>query len=110
MITLNFHRLQSKCAEATLTARKQGPARKKERDPLPRRSGRQSVARSGVESGFHVKATRGRAPATGNERTRQESIDKTIKLAARVLGSRDEAYRWLGTPIRGLEFATPIYV
>jgi putative toxin-antitoxin system antitoxin component (TIGR02293 family) len=31
-----------------------------------------------------------------------------VEVAAEVLGSRDEAMRWLGTPIRGLSFATPI--
>jgi hypothetical protein len=89
---------------------KDGPARKKDRDPLLRSSGGHPVARSGVKGAFYVKVTPKRAAATANERVQQESIDKTIKLAARVLGSRDEAYRWLGTPIRGLDFATPIYV
>jgi hypothetical protein len=37
-------------------------------------------------------------------------IDDTIARATEVLGGRDEAYCWLGTPIRGLDFATPIYV
>ncbi len=35
-------------------------------------------------------------------------IDDMIQRASEVLGSRDEAMRWLGTPVRGLDFATPI--
>jgi hypothetical protein len=35
-------------------------------------------------------------------------IDEAIDRASRVLGNRDEAMRWLGTPVRGLGFATPI--
>jgi len=31
-----------------------------------------------------------------------------IAKAAEVLGSRDEGMRWLGNPVRGLDFATPI--
>ena len=31
-----------------------------------------------------------------------------IARAEEVLGSRDEGLRWLGTPVRGLDFATPI--
>jgi uncharacterized protein (DUF2384 family) len=31
-----------------------------------------------------------------------------IVKATEVLGSRDAAMRWLGTPVRGLDFATPI--
>lgn len=36
------------------------------------------------------------------------AIDRVINRAADVIGDRQEAMRWLGTPIRGLDFATPI--
>jgi uncharacterized protein (DUF2384 family) len=31
-----------------------------------------------------------------------------VSRATDVIGNRDEAMRWLGTPVRGLDFATPI--
>lgn len=37
-------------------------------------------------------------------------VDQVVVHATEVLGSRDEAMRWLGTPVRGLDFATPISV
>jgi hypothetical protein len=36
------------------------------------------------------------------------AIDSMVDRAAEVLGTRDEAMCWLGTPVRGLDFATPI--
>jgi len=48
-------------------------------------------------------------PKTGHGEFADESTLKNlIDQAIDVLGSRDEAYRWLGTPIRALNFATPI--
>ncbi|HEY1339979.1 MAG TPA: MbcA/ParS/Xre antitoxin family protein [Bryobacteraceae bacterium] len=35
-------------------------------------------------------------------------IDEAIHRAIEVIGSREEAMRWLGTPVRALDFATPI--
>jgi len=35
-------------------------------------------------------------------------VQSVITRASQVLGDRDEALRWLGTPVRGLDFATPI--
>ncbi len=34
--------------------------------------------------------------------------DAAIDEATTVLGSREEAMRWLGTPVRALDFATPV--
>jgi putative toxin-antitoxin system antitoxin component (TIGR02293 family) len=31
-----------------------------------------------------------------------------IDRAIEVIGNRDEAMRWLGTPVAGLDYATPI--
>lgn len=36
------------------------------------------------------------------------SIDKILDRATDVIGDRDEASRWLGTPVRALNFATPV--
>lgn len=36
------------------------------------------------------------------------ALSETIDRATEVMGSRDEAMRWLGTPVRALDFATPI--
>jgi hypothetical protein len=40
----------------------------------------------------------------------QPVIDEMIAKATEVIGSRDEAMRWLGTPVRALNFATPISI
>lgn len=36
------------------------------------------------------------------------ALDSVIDRATEVIGNRDEAMRWLGTPVRALDFATPI--
>ena len=38
----------------------------------------------------------------------EQVVQEAITRASQVLGDRDEALRWLGTPVRGLDFATPI--
>jgi putative toxin-antitoxin system antitoxin component (TIGR02293 family) len=43
-----------------------------------------------------------------SNRTNETATEKMIRRAAEVLGSREEGMRWLGTPVRGLDFATPI--
>lgn len=40
----------------------------------------------------------------------QPLIDEMIAKATEVIGNRGEAMRWLGTPVRALNFATPISV
>lgn len=40
----------------------------------------------------------------------ERRIDKIIHRAAEVLGNPNEAMRWLGNPVRALNFATPISV
>lgn len=36
------------------------------------------------------------------------AVDPIIDRATEVIGDRQEAMRWLGAPVRGLDFATPI--
>ena len=36
------------------------------------------------------------------------AVDLMIDRAIEVIGNRDEAMRWLGTPVPGLDYATPI--
>ena len=36
------------------------------------------------------------------------SLDAVIERAVEVIGNRDVAMRWLGTPVPALEYATPI--
>lgn len=36
------------------------------------------------------------------------AINSIVNRATEVIGDREEALRWLGTPVRGLDFATPI--
>lgn len=35
-------------------------------------------------------------------------IERVIERAVQVIGTREEALRWLGTPVRALNYATPI--
>jgi putative toxin-antitoxin system antitoxin component (TIGR02293 family) len=35
-------------------------------------------------------------------------VEPIIERATEVIGSREKALRWLGTPVRALKFATPI--
>ena len=39
-----------------------------------------------------------------------EPIATIIERAAEVIGDRQEAVRWLGTPVRALDYATPISI
>ena len=36
------------------------------------------------------------------------SVDSVIARATELMGDRDEAMRWLGTPVRALDFDTPV--
>ena len=36
------------------------------------------------------------------------ALESVIDRATEVIGDRDEAMRWLGTPVRALDYATPI--
>lgn len=40
--------------------------------------------------------------------TDPEQVTKTIARATEVLGNQDAAFRWLGTPVPALDYATPI--
>ncbi len=42
------------------------------------------------------------------QKTSKSTVDFIICRATEVLGSKEKAMRWLGTPVRGLDFATPI--
>lgn len=37
-----------------------------------------------------------------------DTIDTVIERAVEVIGDREEAMRWLGTPVRALGYVTPI--
>ena len=36
------------------------------------------------------------------------AIESVITRATQVIGNREEAMRWLGTPVRALDYATPV--
>jgi putative toxin-antitoxin system antitoxin component (TIGR02293 family) len=40
--------------------------------------------------------------------SRQLAIGQVIDRAVAVIGDRDEALRWIGTPVAALDYATPI--
>ena len=39
---------------------------------------------------------------------REGDIEPIVERAIEVIGNREEAMRWLGTPVRALDYATPI--
>lgn len=47
-----------------------------------------------------------RPPASRS--TRKTAIQQVIDRATDVIGDRDEALRWIGTPVPALDYATPI--
>jgi uncharacterized protein (DUF2384 family) len=55
-------------------------------------------------------ARRGQVPAllVGKIALPTKLFTNALIEASEVLGGRDEAMRWLGTPVRALGFATPI--
>ena len=38
-----------------------------------------------------------------------EELTKAVARATDVLGAQDAAFRWLGTPVPALDYATPIF-
>jgi putative toxin-antitoxin system antitoxin component (TIGR02293 family) len=46
------------------------------------------------------------------EKKRASSVSsdesQVMYLAVKVIGNRNEAMRWMGTPVRALEYATPV--
>lgn len=45
---------------------------------------------------------------TGRPGSASRAVESVIDRVAEVIGDRDEAMRWLGTPVRALDYATPI--
>lgn len=62
---------------------------------------------AGHEFGGQIKAigTFPKAPSSG---AKERATEEMIARATEVLGNREDGMRWLGTPVRGLDFATPI--
>jgi len=46
--------------------------------------------------------------ALADVRNTAPNIDRVIAVATNVIGDRDEALRWMGTPVRALGFSTPV--
>ena len=47
-------------------------------------------------------------PTTSARLSKQLLLDTTLERATEVIGTREEALRWLGTPVRALDYSTPI--
>ncbi|HEX4230461.1 MAG TPA: MbcA/ParS/Xre antitoxin family protein [Bryobacteraceae bacterium] len=39
---------------------------------------------------------------------KSSALDSIVLRASEVIGDKDKALRWLGTPVRALDYATPI--
>jgi len=48
------------------------------------------------------------ADAVPRKRADPEELTKAVARATEVLGDRDAALRWLGTPVAALDYATPV--
>ena len=46
--------------------------------------------------------------AQARQTQQKAEIEPIVQRAIEVIGDREEAMRWLGTPVRALDFATPI--
>jgi hypothetical protein len=62
----------------------------------------------GVAVEAEVASGMGTAQAPNIRRPGDGEIELIIQRAIEVIGSREEAMRWLGTPVPALGFATPI--
>jgi putative toxin-antitoxin system antitoxin component (TIGR02293 family) len=40
--------------------------------------------------------------------SRHSTLEQVLERATDVIGTREEAMRWLGTPVRALNYATPV--
>jgi hypothetical protein len=47
-------------------------------------------------------------PPASERLSMQSLLERALDRAIEVIGTRKEALRWLGTPVRALNFATPI--
>lgn len=55
-----------------------------------------------------AKSTARRLQPKASRTARKTAIQQVIDRATDVIGDRDEALRWIGTPVPALDFATPI--
>jgi len=55
-----------------------------------------------------AKSTGRRLQPPASRSTRKTAIQQVIDRATDVIGDRDEAVRWIGTPLPALDYATPI--
>jgi Protein of unknown function (DUF2384) len=62
-----------------------------------------------VESPEQQTQTPGTHPASpAREPNDQRDCEAVINRAIEVIGDKEDAMRWLGTPVRALDYATPI--
>jgi putative toxin-antitoxin system antitoxin component (TIGR02293 family) len=83
---------------------------------MPKMRKRPEVGRSGAPGRVDERLVSGASARSllsdllPKKRTDPEQVTKTIARATEVLGDRDAAFRWLGTPVPALDYATPISV
>jgi Protein of unknown function (DUF2384) len=63
-----------------------------------------------TRGGKDVALSAGQFPVVSTEANISEDLNAVLVRATDVLGCRDEALRWMGTPVRALDFATPVSV
>jgi len=67
--------------------------------------------RSGTLGGLDARTADSPAVADVSPRKKAdpEELTKAVARATDVLGAQDAAFRWLGTPVPALDYATPIF-
>jgi uncharacterized protein (DUF2384 family) len=53
-------------------------------------------------------ATPTRSSSETHQQAQEVDIEPIVRRVIEVIGDRDDAMRWLGTPVRALDYATPI--
>jgi putative toxin-antitoxin system antitoxin component (TIGR02293 family) len=78
---------------------------------MPKARKRTGIGRSGAlrrGDGHLVSGKSLLSEALPKNQTDPEQVMRTIARATEVLGDQDAAFRWLGTPVPALDYATPI--
>lgn len=61
-----------------------------------------------VSKKSNIKKTRMASPRVRPVPVATMSLDTVLTRATEVIGDKEEALRWLGTPVRALNYSTPI--
>lgn len=67
-----------------------------------------TVAIHGMQGAPEPERTTPAFPSPQAPQPQESEIEPVIQRAIEVIGDREGAMRWLGTPVRALDYATPV--